>query len=56
MVFLKEDGSLDIERMNALPIIKAIGVSAPTIDREIVKMSHLIKRIGPKKGGHWEIK
>ena len=36
-------------------IAKAIGVSAPTIDREIVKMSHLIKRIGPKKGGHWEI-
>ena len=36
-------------------IAKAIGVSAPTIDREIVKMSHLIKRIGPKKGGYWEI-
>ncbi len=36
-------------------IAKAIGVSAPTIDREIVKMSHPIKRIGPKKGGHWEI-
>ncbi len=36
-------------------IAKAIGVSAPTIDREIVKMSHLIKRIGLKKVGHWKI-
>ena len=36
-------------------IAKAIGVSAPTIDREIVKMSHLIKHVEPKKGGHWEI-
>ena len=32
----------------------AIGVSAPTIDREIAKMSHLIRRVGAKNGGHWE--
>ncbi|MBD5284540.1 MAG: AsnC family protein [Bacteroides sp.] len=36
-------------------IAKAIGISAPTIDREMTKISHLIKHIGPKKGGHWEI-
>ncbi|MDE6017400.1 MAG: AsnC family protein [Muribaculaceae bacterium] len=36
-------------------IAKAIGVSAPTIDRGIVKMSHLIKRIESKKDGHWGI-
>ncbi len=47
---IQEDPTISLDS-----IAKAIGVSAPTIDREIVKMSHLIKRIGPKKGGHWEI-
>lgn len=36
-------------------IAKEIGVSAPTIDREISKMGHILKHIGPKNGGHWEI-
>ncbi|MBD5418610.1 MAG: AsnC family protein [Bacteroides sp.] len=47
---IQEDPTISLDS-----IAKAIGVSAPTIDLEIVKMSHLIKRIGPKKGGHWEI-
>lgn len=36
-------------------IAREIGVGTTTIDREIKKMSHLIKHVGPKKGGHWEI-
>lgn len=36
-------------------IAKAIGVSSPTIDREVSKMTLLIRRVGPKNGGHWEI-
>lgn len=47
---LQEDPTISLDS-----VAKAIGVSAPTIDREIVKMSHLIKHIGPKKGGPWEI-
>lgn len=36
-------------------IAETLGVSAPTVDREIAKMAHCLKRIGPKKGGRWEI-
>lgn len=36
-------------------VAEAVGVSSPTIDREIAKMTNLVKRVGPKKGGHWEI-
>ena len=36
-------------------IAEAIGVSSPTIDREISKMVNLVKRVGPKKGGYWEV-
>ena len=36
-------------------IAEAIGVSSPTIDREIAKMVNLVKRVGPKKGGYWEV-
>ncbi len=36
-------------------IAKEIGVGTSTIDREIAKMTHLVKRVGSKKGGHWEI-
>lgn len=32
-----------------------LNVSISTIEREIPRMSSLIKHIGPKKGGHWEI-
>ena len=33
----------------------SLGISAPTIDREMKKISHLIQHVGPKKGGHWKI-
>ncbi len=36
-------------------IAKEIGIGASTLDREIAKMTHLIRRVGPKKGGHWKI-
>lgn len=36
-------------------IAEIIGVSSPTIDREIAKMVNIVKRVGPKKGGHWEV-
>jgi len=36
-------------------IAKKIGIGTSTLDREIDKMAHLIRRVGPKKGGHWEI-
>ena len=36
-------------------IAKEIGVGTTTIDREIAKITHLVKRVGPKNGGYWEI-
>ena len=36
-------------------IAKEIGVGTTTLDREIAKMTHLVQRIGSKKGGYWEI-
>ncbi|MDE5687784.1 MAG: hypothetical protein K2I18_04065 [Paramuribaculum sp.] len=32
-----------------------LGVTTRTIEREIPKMVSLIRHIGPKKGGYWEI-
>lgn len=32
-----------------------LGVSLMTIRRDIEKMSHVIRHVGPDKGGHWEI-
>lgn len=36
-------------------IAKEIGVGTSTIDREIVKMTHLVRRVGSRNGGYWEI-
>lgn len=36
-------------------IANILGIGTTTLDREISKMSELTRRIGPKKGGHWEI-
>ena len=36
-------------------IAKEIGVGTTTLDREIVKIAHLVQRIGSKKGEYWEI-
>ena len=32
-----------------------LGVSIMTIRRDIEKMSHVVRHVGPDKGGHWEI-
>lgn len=36
---------------------EAIGVTQRSIERNLKKLQHdgLIKRIGPAKGGHWEV-
>ena len=34
---------------------KNLKVSLMTIRRDIEKMSHIIRHVGPDKGGHWEI-
>ena len=41
--------------ISMLEMSLALNLSISTIEREIPKMSNLIKHIGPKKGGRWEI-
>ncbi len=36
-------------------IAKEIGIGTSTVDRELVKMAHLVQRVGSKKGGYWVI-
>jgi ATP-dependent DNA helicase RecG len=40
-----------------LDLAKKIGVDHKTIKRDIAKLKNLglLKRIGPAKGGHWEV-
>ena len=32
-----------------------LNVSLMTIRRDIEKMAHVVRHVGPDKGGHWEI-
>lgn len=36
-------------------IATAIGVATKTIERELFALSGIVRYVGPKKGGHWEI-
>lgn len=55
----RQDAILALVRQNPKitldAMAKEIGIGTSTLDREIAKMTHLICRVGPKKGGHWEI-
>lgn len=45
----------DNPSISMVEIADKISVSISTIEREIPKMTHILRHIGPKKGGHWEI-
>jgi len=34
---------------------KILGVTTRTIERETPKMENIIRHVGPKNGGYWEI-
>lgn len=55
----RQDAILALVRQNPKitldAMAKEIGIGTSTLDREIAKMTHLICRVGPKKGGHWKI-
>ena len=34
---------------------KRLAIGTTTLDREIKKLNGIIRRVGPKNGGHWEI-
>ena len=36
-------------------IANALGVATKTIERELAAISDIIRYVGSKKGGHWEI-
>ena len=47
---LSKDNSLSKQRL-----ADALGLSMSTVKRELSTMSHVVKYVGPTKGGHWEI-
>ena len=47
---LSKDNSLSKQRL-----ADALGLSMSTVKRELSAMSHVVKYVGPTKGGHWEI-
>ena len=49
---IKEEADISISRLAEI-----LSVSYATIKRDISKLAEMnkLKRIGPKKGGHWEI-
>ena len=36
-------------------IASVLGVSSKTIERELSALSHIVRYVGPKRGGYWEI-
>lgn len=55
----RQDAILALVRQNSEitldAMAKEIGIGTSTLDREIAKMTHIIRRVGSRKGGHWEI-
>ena len=43
--------------VSAKEIAEKIGLSLRAVEKQLAKLKHdgIIKRIGPDKGGHWEI-
>ena len=52
LALLEKDGSLKREQL-----AEKLNISPETVKKNLAKLKHkkLIKRIGPDKGGHWEI-
>ena len=50
LALIRQDSGITLDA-----IAQKIGIGTSTLDREITKMAHLIRRVGSKNGGHWEI-
>lgn len=44
--------------LSALAISEKIGISSRAVEKQLAKLKEkgIIERVGPDKGGHWEIK
>lgn len=47
---IRDDNTISYEQMST-----RLKVSKKTIQRDVEAMPHVITRVGPDKGGHWEI-
>ena len=52
IALIKDDAAITIERL-----AEYCGVTTRSIERNLKKLQqrHIIKRVGPDKGGHWEV-
>lgn len=48
--FMKESPMISLVEMS-----KRLGVSSKTVEREIARMSDIVRRVGSKKGGYWKV-
>lgn len=46
---------VDNPQITRAKIADTIGVATKTIERELARLSGVVRYVGPKKGGHWEI-
>ncbi len=42
-------------RTTRVEIAQSVGVATKTIERELAVLSDIVRYVGSKKGGHWEI-
>lgn len=47
---IRKGSTISLEEMS-----KKTNVTLKTIQRDLKAMNHIVKRVGPDKGGHWEI-
>jgi len=47
----------DTPKMTISQLAKALGISTRAVEKQIAKLqqSDQLKRIGPAKGGHWQV-
>ena len=48
----------DNNKLSAVALAERIGISTKAVEKHLsnLKADGIIKRVGPDKGGHWEVK
>lgn len=50
LALIKETPTISLDE-----IADKLDIGTTTVDREIKKLNHMIRRVGPRNGGYWEI-
>ena len=47
---IKENPTISLNK-----IAEKLSIGTTTLDREIKKLNNIVKRVGPRNGGYWEV-